>query len=315
MPGAYAHITMAFQSINPFTLRDLDLDEETVGKLMDQLSFFLLGAISPDMPYLVGFGNNTEAIAWADRMHQQNVAERIGVGVNAVANMTGDAQNKCLAWLLGFVEHVVFDVFMHPVVNVIAGGQYSAATKDTHQWCEMNQDVHILLREFGIHDVSNAQIVRAVIKNLHAPFDNNMLDADILQVFDTMLRKADQDLYAYNVPDISHWYESFVTKMSLQEGRVILSGLGRHVGCQLVYPAAAQRNPAYIGPLPVPKNTSLSHLDTYDALFDHARTLVADYWKKVTGAVIGLHQYDPNWFADWNLDTGECVKRTSQFWR
>lgn len=314
MPGAYAHITMAFRSVNPVVLPDMGLDDGTVGSLMRHLEYFLLGAVSPDMPYLVGLGNTKQAIEWANRMHRLNVAERIGAGVQAVAKMEGNIQDKCLAWLLGFVEHVVFDVFMHPVVNEISGGQYSNSTKDRHQWCEMNQDVHILMREFGITDVSNAEIVKTVIANIHAAFDEEAVDPDVRSVFQHMLQCADADIYAGNEPDIDGWYASFVTKMKIQEGSVILSGIGRHVGCHLVYPAASQRDRSYLEDLPVPMGTNISHLNSYDALFEHGLTLVAAYWKKVTGAVIGQHPYDPEWFSGWDLDTGEYKPKNSRFW-
>ncbi|BAH74834.1 hypothetical protein DMR_13430 [Solidesulfovibrio magneticus RS-1] len=315
MPGAYAHITLASRCVNPSVLGSLELDTETVGKLMQQVGYFQLGAISPDMPYLVGLGTNKQAIAWADRMHWKNVSERIGAGVAAVSNLEGDVQNKCLAWLLGFVEHIIFDVFMHPVVNNIAGGAYSDETKGRHQWCEMNQDVYILMRECLITDISNAKIVEAVIKTLHASCDKCAMDQDVRSVFDEMLRTADSDLYADNVPDIDGWFASFVSKMQIQEGNSILSGIGRHVNWHLVYPAAAQRNQEFLENLPVPENTPLSHLRTYDALFDHARSLVNDHWRKVTRAVIGIEPYNPNWFAGWNLDTGEKTEEISQFWR
>lgn len=310
MPGAYAHITMAFRSVNPQDLATMGLDTVLAGKLMQQVGYFQLGAVSPDMPYLVGLGDNPEAIAWADCMHQRFVAERIGAGVAAVAALQGDTKIKCLAWLLGFVEHVVFDVFLHPVVNVIAGGEYKESTKARHQECEMHQDVHIVQREFNITDICDGNIVKAVVSNLHAAFSRSAIDDEIRAVWESMLQKSSPDLYTTNKPDIDEWYRSFISKMKMQEGSSVLVPLGRHAGWGLIYPSVASLKNEFLVDLKIlPAGTT-----AYDLLFDAARDKVVAWWGRIVRAVNNQEPYDASWFAGWNLDTGFNSKGKLQFW-
>jgi hypothetical protein len=311
MPGAYAHITMAFRTVNPEVFSDMGLEDVFAGQLMQHVGYFELGAISPDMPYLVGTGKNLRAIAWADSMHQQDVSNRIRAGVEAVAGLSGETRMKCLAWLLGFVEHVVFDVFMHPVVNKISKGVYGPLTKELHQRCEMNQDVYILLEKFNITDLSDAEIVRAVVQHLHSVVNVDAIDADVRNIFDIMLKNSSINLYSSNKPEIDGWFSSFVAKMKLQEGSSLLVGIGRHVGLDLIYPKAEDLDKEFIVNLPTPNNSSKS----YDELFSEAGKNVSEWWGRIIRAVEGKEQFADSWFDGWNLDTGTDRSEQYSLWR
>lgn len=310
MPGAYAHITLAFESMNPDAFDDLEIYETLIGELLANVGYVELGAISPDMPYLVGTGRNASAIAWADRMHQGDVAARIGAGVEAVSQVPGEKKIKCLAWLLGFVEHIVFDVFLHPVVNLVAGGAYGPKTKEKHQECEKHQDVYIVNKKFKINDLSDAYVVRAVLQNIHGLGNNSAMDDDIKSVFDAMLRVGSPGLYAVNKPDIDRWYSNFVSKMKLQEGSDFLVSIGRHMDIGLVYPAFSAYDRQFVDSLPLP----VGGQGHYYALFAEAKGLVLEHWKHVICCVCSGEKFDESLFDGWNLDIGTDGSGNLHFW-
>lgn len=310
MPGAYAHITLAFESMNPDAFDDLEIYETLVGELLTNVGYVELGAISPDMPYLVGTGSNASAIAWADRMHQGDVAGRIRAGVKAVSRVSEEKKIKCLAWLLGFVEHIVFDVFLHPVVNLVAGGAYGPNTKEKHQECEKHQDVYIVNRQFKIEDLSDASIVRAVLQNLHGLENDRTMDDDVKSVFDAMLRDGSSDLYAVNIPDIDRWYSSFISKLKLQEGSDFLVSIGRHMDIGLIYPAFSAYDRQFVDSLPLPAGGQ----EHYYALFSKAKGLVLEHWKHIISCVCLGVEFDESLFDGWNLDTGTDGSGNLHFW-
>jgi hypothetical protein len=310
MPGAYAHITMAFTAAHPDVFEKLGLDDSDAGNLLQNISFFQLGAVSPDMPYLVGMGSDARSVAWANCMHHEAVAERIRAGVAQVRSLPGTKRYKCLAWLLGFLEHVVFDVFMHPVVNEIAGGPYSESTKAKHQLSEMHQDVYIVKNKFDIHDITGAGIVNTAIKHLHEAGKDKFIDEDIHSVWDYMLRVSTHKFYTDNTPDINSWYHSFVGKLNLQESHPTLVNIGRHMGVKLIYPALSSLDDAFTKEVPPPKTPKKDYVDLFDAAQEH----VVAWWGKTLDAVLKDVPFEETWLQDWNLDTGCDTAKHCVFW-
>ncbi len=79
----------------------------------------LLGAVSPDLPYLTDPVNDSllKTHSWADRMHYQNTGSFIRHGMENLLFRKGDEFNTCYAWLFGYASHVITDAVIHPVVN------------------------------------------------------------------------------------------------------------------------------------------------------------------------------------------------------
>lgn len=311
MPGAYAHISMASRAVHPDNFKKMGLDTRTAGRLLTQVGFFQLGAISPDMPYLVGWGRDADATAWADAMHKEVVAERIASGVEGIRRLPADRRDKALAWLLGFVEHVVYDVFMHPIVNAIAGGPYSETTKSRHQLCEMHQDVFIVKEVFSISQALDGKIISAALAGLHALGDSDALAYDIRIVFDHMLQASTPKLYAGNVPIINDWFDAFVKTMKLLEEHDWLVAFGRHVGVKTIYPRYEDLDDSFLHGLETPDGRFLD----YSALFDLGYANVLFWWERIIQAVLLDKPFETSRMAGWNLDTGNDAKRTSVFWR
>lgn len=311
MPGAYAHITLASETLHPDAFDGMGLDGKIIGGLLQNKGYFQLGAVSPDMPYLVGTGRNESAIAWADRMHREDIAPRIKAGIEAVKSLSANEKKiKCLAWLLGFVEHVVYDVFLHPIVNEIAHGEYGPDTKSEHQRCEMNQDVYILKTKFNITDPSDGRLFGGVLQYLHGEKGISVMDDDIHGVFDFMLRQGSSDLYGKYEPKINDWFSSFVAKMKFQEKHDVLVGIGRHVGVDLVYPKFGSIDEKYIVNLSVPGG-STKH---YDELFEQGKGHVLKNWRRILDSVILNKEFDSSMLDGWNLDSGRDASNDLHFW-
>lgn len=96
-------------------------------------NYILLGAVSPDLPYL-----STPNTQWADRMHYENTGSFVRHGIANLPPKGTPKHDICLAWLLGYVSHLVADVVVHPVVNVIVGPYRFNDIE--HRRCELTQD-------------------------------------------------------------------------------------------------------------------------------------------------------------------------------
>ena len=152
MPGAYAHITLVNQAREPARLDAIDEFPDEGKRIAAQnLNFLELGAVSPDYPYLAILDGDSGA--WADLMHYVNTGGMIQEGIRRARELDGLAQEKCLAWLMGYVAHVATDVTIHPVVQLKVGPYEQ--NKGAHRHCEMHQDVHIYQRlNLGPMDLS-----------------------------------------------------------------------------------------------------------------------------------------------------------------
>lgn len=309
MPGAYAHITMAFTAASNRGLDMLGLDLSWKSPLAKASQYFMLGAVSPDMPYLDILGGE-KAKAWADCMHLKNVAERIRAGVAAVVDLPRASQAKALAWLLGFVEHVVFDVYMHPLVNIIAGGPYGPETKDKHAECEMHQDVYIVKEKFGIGSALDGEIISTMLSTCNLKFEDGKLDADIASVWMAMMSASCQKLYSEDKPDIGDWYEAFMTIMKMLETADVLVSLARHIAKKKIYPKFSGVNHYFINGLKTPGDKVID----YELAFDTARSKVIDFWKIIATAVVSGQKIDCRQMAGWNLDTGKDGSENFVFW-
>lgn len=301
MPGAYAHLTMAMNNTNIDSLGAAGLPDEAAGQVLKHSVYVELGAISPDMPYLARFGQSERSNRWADLMHRNRTGARMRAGAAAVRDLAGDpTQAKAFAWLLGFASHVIFDVTMHPVVNLRVGGAYSPITKAEHQKCEMHQDVHLLVSRHRLASLSSAEIVRTGIAKLFHPGDDDRLDPVVSKVWNEMLRNTDDAEYEANRPDIDGWFEDFIMVMSSLEAADGLVSLGRHVMKDSLYPTAEDVDGTYVHGLATPGAQRMAYLEIYDKARGHVR----DMWGAIHRAVLLGDMSGLDVVGPWNLDTG-----------
>ena len=140
MSGAYTHITLQNEMREPSRLEAIPgFPTDAIIAVLDYFKFCELGAVSPDYPYLAV--DDGAAAQWADTMHLIRSGEMIKAGIRRLRREEGEAQQKGLAWLLGYSGHVAADVTLHPVIAMKVGPYEE--NKTAHRVCEMHQDVYI----------------------------------------------------------------------------------------------------------------------------------------------------------------------------
>ena len=113
-------------------------------------------------------------------MHYENVTGFIGKGLQKLSQMNknSDEFKTCLAWLSGYVSHLVVDSFMHPVINCIVNGIY-IFTHVEHCHCELIQDTYIFNKSTGTDIIKAAPKDQGTFGYLNIPDDcSNPNDPD-----------------------------------------------------------------------------------------------------------------------------------------
>jgi hypothetical protein len=310
MPGAYAHITLANTLKETSRLEQLDgFPNEAIAAVLDYFKFCELGAVSPDYPYLVV--GNTAANRWADLMHYTRTGDLILAGIAAVRALQGEAQRKCLAWLLGYAAHVAADVTIHPVVELKVGTY--AENKTDHRICEMNQDAYIFQR-LNLGEIGLSEHLDSGIGGCCVSPDDKTLDYDISTLWTAMLRTIHAGEFAENGPDPALWHRKFLVMVDTiaEEGNRLLP-LARHVAVDLglTYPAAGEIMDEYLHGLAVPTRGKLG----YDEIFDRAVANASQVWRTIASNVYGTAANELVQIGNWNLDTGRDDDRHNLvFW-
>ncbi len=308
MSGAYTHITLENELKEPMRLEDIPgFPEDAIISILDYFKFCELGAVSPDYPYLAL--DAPEAAAWADSMHYTRTGEMIHAGIRLLREMEDEAQQKGLAWLLGYAAHVATDVTIHPVVQMKVG-DYSE-NKSGHRICEMNQDAYIFQR-LNLGDIGLSSHLDSGIGICGDPDDPSQLDADVLNLWQSMFQEIYPDDFEENPPDINLWHRRF--KFMVQDIAAqgdMLMPLARHVvaGKGLVYPLKDEVDMQYIENLETPE--SPIH---FDDLFDRAIKNVEGVWSLVARGVLTDDEEYLERIGNWDLDTGRDEDDNLIFW-
>lgn len=303
MPGAYAHITLVNEAAAPRNLNKKPrIPVRAKRSLSDWLGFAELGAVSPDYPYLVL--SSGQAATWADTMHTKATGRRIAAGVAHVRELSGDAQEKCCAWLMGFAAHTFTDITIHPAVNLKVGPYEQ--NKQAHRICEMHQDAYIVGR-LDYSDIGVFEHLDSGIRRCGPEGEDGGLDADIKTAWGAMLQASDAQMFADSPPDFDRWHNRFTFMVDnvAEEGGGLFP-FARHlmVAGGLMYPARKDVDVAeYIENFPVPVMSTMH----YDELFNRAVNNVCDAWEYIGR---GIYEGDDSylaWLKDYSLDTGTLI--------
>ena len=157
MAGCYTHLTVVSKIIDKRVLKNIGFNGGLSKMLREWSNYALLGAVSPDLPYL-GLGKK-----WADKFHYVKTAQIVREGLAELCgkSLDVDQTQKQIAWLFGYATHLVTDLYIHPVIEMKVGPYAENATE--HRTCEMNQDVWILKKEM-FNDVGRCEIFDNTIK-------------------------------------------------------------------------------------------------------------------------------------------------------
>lgn len=301
MPGAYAHLTLVNLAADAATLRRSGFPEEVLGAIQGWFRFAELGALSPDLPYLDIV--HPKAKAWADAMHYDRTDAVIRAAWAGLKGLDGDDREKAIAWLFGYVSHVVGDVTIHPVVELKVGTY--AQNQKQHRVCEMNQDVHVFAR-LNIAAVDLADHLGSGVGLCGGP---DGLDPAVRGLWAQALAAVHPGLDA---PDPGAWHAGFcriVETITAASGSRLVA-LARHVvpgDHGVVYPPAADR--AFIDTLQTPAGTL-----SYDQVFDRAIANVQRVWRHLAAGLVAGDDAALAILEPWNLDTGRNPAGTLSLW-
>lgn len=140
MPSGYTHMLLA-RTFN----EEAKLTEHELGFLLaENLKYFQLGALGPDLPYSQELtATNRKAMKMADRFHYEKTNQIPIRAFNRIKSMpAGNEQDQAFAFFLGFASHIVADGIIHPFIRDKVG-DYNE-NKTPHRTLEMRLDVIFL---------------------------------------------------------------------------------------------------------------------------------------------------------------------------
>ncbi|ASY81609.1 hypothetical protein BJK05_17080 [Pectobacterium polaris] len=297
MAGAYAHLAVVNFAVETKRLEEAKVPQSGILALKRYLRFCELGSVSPDYPYLAIADKG--AAEWADMMHYEKTGDVVQSLAKGVMGLQGAEKGKALAWLLGYVAHVVTDMTIHPVVEKIVGPY--AQNKLQHRICEMNQDAYIFQR-LNLGEVGLSEHLNSGIRGCS---QDGQLDETIKKLWESALQQTYAQAFSSNKPDINKWNSRFLFMVDkiAEEGNKLMP-LARHIAVNLglTYPAVAKLDQQFLINIATPEGAK-----NYDDVFDLAVTHVLEAWRLVAESVENSDVDTLSFFGHWNLDTGRDV--------
>ncbi len=320
MAGAFTHISIC-DKICSDARKDGSLINEDLGMLLNSCSQFVyLGAVSPDLPYL---SFSTGSVNWADVFHYEYTNSVVINGFNDLKSRWSGSDESAkvqLAWLLGYVSHLIVDATVHPVVQATVGDYEQ--NKEEHRTCEMTQD-SLVFKKVKNSEIQYAEFIELLEFCCKSEYYESFLKfwKDNIEVsYKNKLSKKE------HAPEPGSWITTYLIAVhaAADGGRVKLF---RHAGIigRLLYKTTDDiiRNHAddydryYTSvALPVPAG---AHGNFYDEGVDYAVKNVSDAWNKIYSALTsGTNINVSSVVRNWNLDTGvdlDSAKGEVTFWK
>lgn len=303
MPGQFAHICLVNSACTTEGLDSIvDLMPSVRSALKNYRPFCRLGAVSPDFPSVVG---STDATGWNSVMHYVRPADFVRCyGIPKIlqkAFSTTDAR-VCIAWLFGYVAHLVADYTIHPIVMELVGPYSNKKNRSAHRQCEMDQDAHIFfnLEKREILDTDFLEFTGLADCGIKG--NTNKLNPAIKDLWTWCLRQYErQETKKYvRLPnsslDPNNWFATYVNVM--ENIATNSNYFTRLFG--VAYRKSEAVDERYIENLPAP-NSSKPML--YDDLYEIMLKNLIVAWTDLAKA---LKYDDANLFTlpNGNLDTG-----------
>lgn len=304
MAGPFTHMTIVEGAIKSFPV------DQNLGKILRENRHFLtLGSVSPDIAYLAHLA--MEGPAWADIMHYYRTN---GIVKNALHSLSaaktkGKIWKYQLAWLLGFVGHLVADATIHPIVESIVGPYTDKNTNSDHRDCEMIQDVLIF------KDVMNLELSAAEYTDLlNASFEHSSSG----KVVEFWTVHAEVNSPTAGKFPADRIIESYNKELDTAEGGNAFAKLFRHIGSAYIYRThsdISKNSPElveqYYSNIQLPNGLTGSF--PKDGFEYAVRNLVA-VWSKIERSLFSKENI-ANIVPNWNLDTGiDQEAETRTYW-
>lgn len=303
MSGGYTHITVAqFAIEEASSRRDGLLHDDAKRALGKWKKFCIVGAVSPDYPYLDIL--DRKSTAWADAMHKGRAVTLLRNGIAKVRGiLDDDVRQKCMAWLFGYASHVSTDGTVHPVVNLKVGPYED--NKKEHRRCEMSQDVYVH-RKLNLGALDFNRQISTNVNNASDEKNPDHMDPDVAQLWQDLLMTVYSGLPP---PKIHDWHRAMRAVMKIGESGNVLFPFARHVATKqgLVYPEVSEHQ--YIQGLKVPNGPTMD----FEEIFQKALNNVVELWGWL--ALSLQKQKSPlDTLTSWDLDTGIDENNRMVYW-
>ena len=301
MAGTFTHWMVVEEALDKYNR--LSLKHPYLSTILGLNHFVGLGAVGPDYPYLTELiGSYFKLHSWADRMHYENTGEFVCRGIRNLLGLKGEEFATCLAWLCGFVTHVVTDSVIHPVVNAIVGPYIFNKTE--HRHCELTQDSYIFHEVKGI-ELNYARYV-GLFGMCSDPGDPDKISPYLGKFWTETLKASHPEAAQYFDkigPDT--WHKNFLSRIGSAADPIPVF---RHFEeeANIAYKKTNKITPEerrrFVDQVKLPGNrTGAFKTDA----FNKAVSAVIDMWARLfvdikNGNPVGPLAYVRNW----NLDTG-----------
>jgi len=301
MAGTFTHWMIVEEALERY--RKSGRKHRYFSVILGNNHFVNLGAVGPDYPYLTDLkANMLKVHTWADRMHYENSGELIKAAVTGLLDRQEEEFEICLAWLCGFVSHVVADSIVHPTINAVVGPYLFNSTE--HRHCEMTQDSYIF-REIKGTELRYSEYVD-IVKMCSDQEDEECIHPAIR----TFWGQALMDSHPGGREKFDHilideWHENFLSVISFAQSPVPVF---RHFGEEkyLVYKRVedfdSEEWRKFIEEVRLPGGGTGRFREK---VFEKAVAELVEVWHRLFVDI--EHRNLPNlasYIKNWNLDTG-----------
>ena len=306
MAGTFTHWMVVEEAINRLN-NDITNQHNYFSIILKKNHFVNLGAVGPDYPYLSEILKNPlkKHHSWADRMHYENTGEVVKLGATELTTLPAIEFEVCLAWLCGYVSHIIADVTIHPVVNAIVGPY--VFNSDEHRHCEMTQDSYIF------HHITNNELDYAGYTNLVTlcsdPTNKNRINPTIGKFWKELLIAshpgANKHFDQINPDD---WHECFISRITEAATGGLPIPFFRHwqedksIAYKKTEDISTDERQRFIEKIKLP-NGKIGEFktDAFDKAVDNVINVWQELFKDIGNKTTGNCS---KYIKNWNLDTG-----------
>lgn len=318
MACAYAHMTIT-ELLNRNELIKVNIPDEIINIISNNIKYCNFGSVCPDLSYLA------KEPHYSDLMHFIKTGDFVKSALEIIKTKKDKEKEKCIAWLFGYVSHMVTDMVIHPIIEEKVG-EYSARPENelNHLKCEMYQDTYIFKKKLDL-DISEAEFIDSRLK---ACGNGYTLDKEIINFWNEIFEK-NYPTENQNKPNINDWFLCFTNMIDIGEEGELLSNKSDkkvitigHVFNTIINQLCIDKGLFYLKSSQIdPNNDTLINLptpigpDSYLNIFNKALNEVLKSWKILSDAILNINDDFINYFSNWNLGTGTFSSDTKYvFW-
>jgi len=336
MAGPYVHCLVTRESLKKL-YNDASLARHQSITNPDESSeyfpYICLGSVSPDLPYPalamgLNAGKDQNGWTWGDKFHKQNTGNFIDIGIQQLRGVEDKTSDQFLikaAWLMGYYCHVITDLLIHAVVYELVGGCYENHKKD-HLYSEVMQDSLLFYEVYRTppQELIDVCFIKGILKNCHVkspltPSDDQVptymppigIDADVKNIWDSILRQNYTDFYSIESPDIDNWFLEYSAIMS-----VATKVVARIAAPDMAYHRTADIPPGdkarYYTNITLPDKTTGSYkVNVFDKTVEEVTKRLTTFLNAIDNT--NIYSVLKTDLRPWNMDKGTINDTSPEF--